>query len=336
MKPPRNATKTNATKIKAAQINVTRIKAAFQIVCGLCATALLFHAQSEPAAPPRNEVASDKADSTGSIRVQDEALTEISGLAASRRYPGCFWAHNDSGDTARLFLLGPGGATVATLELEGIEARDWEDMALAGDYLYIGDIGDNFAVMENVRIHRLREPELDVSRTGQRLTIGGARIESMTLRYPDGPRDAETLAVTPTGRLLIVTKNREKSGFYVSGEPFLPGGAGVLRKIGEHQFGFTGWATKLTTGGDFSPDGHTLAVQTYSQIALFALGAAFDTSTLQLESPQLLALPPLRQSESVCFSADGEFLWCSSEGKNPPLVSLRTPRSGLRQQNPAP
>lgn len=77
------------------------------------------------------------------FKVQDARIDELSGLAASRAYPGCFWAHNDSGDTARLFLLNAKGETVAVVNLAGVTARDWEDIAFAGGYLYVGDIGDN-------------------------------------------------------------------------------------------------------------------------------------------------------------------------------------------------
>src|SRR5690606_12327811 len=37
--------------------------------------------------------------------VDDARLAELSGLAASRRHPGLFYAHNDSGDVARVFVL---------------------------------------------------------------------------------------------------------------------------------------------------------------------------------------------------------------------------------------
>lgn len=62
--------------------------------------------------------------------VSDRELPELSGLAASRRWPGVYWAHNDSGDGPRLFAFNRRGQVIARIEVEGAEAVDWEDIAL--------------------------------------------------------------------------------------------------------------------------------------------------------------------------------------------------------------
>ena len=126
--------------------------------------------------------------------VETELLTEVSGLVASRSQEDTLWAHNDSGDVARVFAMAVDGRHLGSYTLAGVEAIDWEDMAIGPgpvegeDYLYLGDIGDNPAERPEIIIYRVLEPDAGVSGT---LTD----IETLVLRYPDRPHDAEVLLV---------------------------------------------------------------------------------------------------------------------------------------------
>ena len=123
--------------------------------------------------------------------VQSGAVTEASGLAASRRNDGVLWTHNDSGDSARAFAMDTQGKHLGAYTLSGANALDWEDMAVgpgptAGtSYLYLGDIGDNASFRGSVKVYRVAEPSVSVGQPPVSGTIVGA--ESITLRYPDGP-----------------------------------------------------------------------------------------------------------------------------------------------------
>ena len=66
---------------------------------------------------------------------------ELSGLVRSS--DGGFWAHNDSGDAPRILRLANDGAVRREVAVAGAEHVDWEDIAIRGRTLYIGDIGDN-------------------------------------------------------------------------------------------------------------------------------------------------------------------------------------------------
>ena len=256
-------------------------------------------------------------------RLADKSIDELSGLTASRRYPGLLWCHNDSGDSARIFALDAKGETIVTVNFAGLEARDWEDITLAGGWIYIGEIGDNFAVNPDIRVYRTREPRFNPRKLGQTVTLQARQWQEMTLHYPDGARDAETLAATPDGRLLIVSKNKAGSNFYALTRPFADGLSATLDKIESGvQFGATGWLTKLVTGGEVSPDGRELALTTYSQLVQIPLARPFDFQSMQLNRRQTRALPALKQCESLCYSADGRTLWVSSEGQSAPLWEL--------------
>ncbi len=248
--------------------------------------------------------------------IQNPQLTELSGLAASRRYPGLLYAHNDSGDSARVFLLNQKGETVALIRLKNAYARDWEDIAVGADGVYIGDIGDNLGNRDAVQIYRFAEPDLDPLKLDQSVEV---KAQVSAFRFPGAARDAETLLVAPNGKIQILSK--EKGGSSLFGADFKSKKTRNLKRIGAKiKFGAVGIFTKLATGGDFSPDGRKLVVTTYAQIYEWQLPAPFDTS--KLSQPQIRALPGLRQCESVCYSADGKQIFVSSEGKNAPLYAF--------------
>jgi hypothetical protein len=89
-------------------------------------------------------------------------LTEISGIAASRKFSDVLWAHDASGDSARVFAMATDGTHLATFNLSGATNVDWEDMAIgpgpvAGiDYLYFADTGNNWTRRGRTRPWRAR------------------------------------------------------------------------------------------------------------------------------------------------------------------------------------
>lgn len=259
---------------------------------------------------------------------QDARISECSGLAASRRNAGMVWTHNDSGDSARVFLVDLKGVTRATVEFQGAQAEDWEDMAVAThageSWIYGGDIGDNPQTRAEIVIYRMREPKIALSGTLSALSLP---CERMTLRYPDGAHDAETLAVSPRGQILIVSKNPTASGFYAVPK-FQNGARQTLKKIGEYAFADSKntrrFNPRLATGGDFSPDGKFLVVTTYTQAHQWKWPAG-DLKTIFQNAPRVADLPKLRQAESICYSVDGRSLLVSSEGKHATLWQLPLP-----------
>ncbi len=152
--------------------------------------------------------------------VTEKRLREISGLVASRRYPGILWVHNDGSD-GRLYALRTNGQVAAVFKLPA-PVQDLEDIAIgpgreAGTSdLYLGDIGDNDASRRSIAVHRLPEPELPSGPvSGKPGAL--ARMESFALAYPDGGHDAEALLADPlTGDLFVVTKEKQRARVYVA------------------------------------------------------------------------------------------------------------------------
>jgi hypothetical protein len=265
----------------------------------LCALCLVPGAAAEERAEP--EVL---------LRIGDPRVVESSGLAASRRHAGVLWTHNDSGDVARLFAIGRDGRVLATLRLAGVEARDWEALAVGRDdfgrlALFVGDVGDNLGVWPSVTVYRVAEPA--------RLRDATVRAERYRLRYPDGPRDAEALLVDPrSNRLYLASKDEAGGGLYQAPAALRADRVNLLRRVRR--------VPALVTDGAYSPDGRLLVLRDY--------GAAY----VYTASGRRLATVPLPfqpQGESIAFSADGGSLLAGSEGAGSEVWRVPLPEGAL-------
>lgn len=157
--------------------------------------------------------------------VAEPALVETSGIVASRRSPGVLWAHNDSGDSPRIFALDTEGRALGTYAVQSAEALDWEDIAAGPGpeegtgYLYIGDIGDNPETRASVAIYRVLEPAVDPAAPAD----GTLEAERMDVTYEDGASDSETLFFDPeSGALFTVQKTGDRAARIYRIGPFVP------------------------------------------------------------------------------------------------------------------
>lgn len=247
-------------------------------------------------------------------RLADDRITEASGLTVSERHPGVVFVVNDSGDAPRVFAVGPNGRTRAVLTLDGAEAVDWEALATGPDAtLWVGDIGDNARVRDEVTVYRVREPDV--------LHDGPVRWTSYRLRYPDRPQDAEALMVHPrTGRLFVATKSLAGAGLYAAPRRLSADGVTTVRRVGA--------VGLLVTGGEFSPDGSRLVLRDYAAAYVYA---ASDRGPLG--DRRTVRLPDQVQGESVTWTRDGRALLVGSEGTD--SVVWRVPLPSEVQATPS-
>ncbi len=151
------------------------------------------------------------------FRILDSRVTESSGLALSRRHPHTVWTTNDSGDTARLFAVDTRTGRTVGVHTFGAPVVDVEALAITpGGRLLVADIGDNRGNRQVPRIFWFDEPALgDTS----------GSWKSWELSYPDGPHNAESIAVDPrTGRVLVVTKESDAAVYALPSRAQPPGG----------------------------------------------------------------------------------------------------------------
>ncbi len=271
--------------------------------------------------------------------LQDRRISESSGIAAGGRASEpsgqFFWTHNDSGDGPRLYAVSSQGQTLTTLQVPGAEAVDWEDMARAPGpdgamWLYLADIGDNNGERSEIVVYGVPEPVVDPSRTGGKgETQPATRYE---LRYPDGPRDAETVMVHPvTGRLFIVSKGVAGSQVYAAPRPLRADAPNLLTRVGRIDFSrFPNSArglrqqlyAVLATGGDIRPDGKRVVVRTYTDAYEWPVVRNDVAAAFRL-APIHVPLPSTRQGEAIGYGADGKSLLVTTEGVGAPVHQLR-------------
>lgn len=240
------------------------------------------------------------ADEPPSFTIEDPRIVESSGLQASARHPGVYWTHNDSDYPPEIYALdGETGQTLATVTLSGVPNRDVEAIHLGPDgALYVGDIGDNLGgTWPEVWIYRFPEPE--------RLTATTVTPTVYTVRYADGPRDAEALLVHPhTGRVYLVSKNQdERGGLYAGPEELSADGVNTFERVADIPL----WVTD----GAFSPDGTRMALRGYFASEMYAWDAGIPRRI-----DERLRTPMQPQGESVTFTPDGRALMYGSEGEH--------------------
>jgi hypothetical protein len=244
-------------------------------------------------------------------------LNETSGLAASRDNPGRLYAHNDSGDTARIFLITEKGAKTSEIKVKGAEAIDWEDMAVgpcseqpgAPSCVYVGDIGDNEAKRSHVTVYRFREPRVgDVE----------VQAEAFRLEYPDSAHDAESLMIDDTGRVYLLTK--VKSGVSkLFGFALKPGVTSVGSEEGTYKPGFLDRVTGADYRGGSCP---RMVIRSYGAVMMFEGAPGEGPAALLKRVPRSLGAPEELQGESIAFSRDGLSLFSASEGDGAMLHEL--------------
>lgn len=234
-------------------------------------------------------------------RAVGPALTELSGLVRTRA--GTFWTHNDSGDSARVFELGRDGGLLHEVQLSGVEAVDWEDIALRGRTLYVGDIGDNLGQRKSIAVYRFAIP--------QGTAATATKVE---LRYPDRAHDAEALLVDPrTGQLAIVTKNLGGAA-----DVYTATRAGALKKAATVELGLG----QAVTAGDVSADGRTIVLRTYDSAYVWRKPRAQSLAAALEREPDCTAGAELLdegQGETLALSRDGRAFYTLPEGAKPVL-----------------
>ena len=266
------------------------------------------------------------------VVVADPALRETSGLAVSTVDPDFLWMLNDSGFPARLHLVGRDGRPRGAVDVNGAENRDWEDLRTfrrqGRSWLVVGDIGDNGAVRDSVVLYFIAEPALPAE--GE--SIGGAVeiTRKQVVRYPDGPRDCESMAVDGDGVWLLTKRDGLPRLYLVpwdgdqvvarfiaeASKPVVPAGA-PLRPHGTQP-----------TSMDFSADGRMAAVLTYRGVFLVRRGANEGWGGAFARPMEWLGAHRLGQAEALAFTPDGREILVTTEGPSPSLIRMAVGPAG--------
>ncbi|NHE55812.1 NHL repeat-containing protein [Cyclobacterium plantarum] len=244
-------------------------------------------------------------------QIEERFMDETSGMAISQKYPGRIFVHNDSNGTPEIYVLDTLGQYLGSINLEGVQNRDWEDMAIGPgpvpgrSYLYIGDIGDNFSKHEELIVYRIPEPkDLDLK---EKLSIVPEKI---ILIYPDGSKDAETMLVDPlSGDLYVLSKRDASNTLYkVDADQLINGDTVTLEKV--MQLPIT-----LSVGGDISADGTQIVIKNYWVVYYWTRNPGESLAETLQRQPKLLPYEPEPQGEAIAFTPDGQAYYTLSEKK---------------------
>ncbi len=253
-----------------------------------------------------------------------DPLVELSGLVASRAQPGVFYAHNDSGDSARFFAMATTGAIAQTFTLDAATATDWEDIALGpcptGTCVYLGDIGDNLRLRSDYAIYRVPEPTV---------TSGTTSVpwERFRYEYPQGGRhNSESIFMHPsTGRLYLVTKeDSAPSEVYRFPLPFDSGKVAVLERVATLTVPSS--TDRPLTGADVNVCGTAVLLRMYNRLVELRLPAEeTDFEKIFAIDPVTVPTASEGQGEAVAYGADGQSYFTASEKlvDPPPLYEHR-------------
>jgi len=246
-----------------------------------------------------------------------EEVTEASGIAVSRTHPDVVWMHNDSGGGPFVYATTLSGEPMGAFELDSA-TFDWEDMALGPgpdpgtDYLYIGDIGDNFHIRPDILIHRIAEPVPDPA--------GGfvADVDEITLVYPEPGHDAESLFVDPvTGDLFVVTKP-EAGGvaiiYSTAGSSLTDGAEIALTEVGRFQLD----PGLYVSAAAIDASGMLIAFRGYNEVWVWQRSDLSFVATFAAEPCNTPSTAEV-QGEAISFAAEGYSYFTMSEGSLPDI-----------------
>ncbi len=265
---------------------------------------------------------------------------EISGMACPTlpANAGKAWIVSDSPANMLAAISLTDASNQGVWTLQGVSVAspaDWEEVAAALGYLYVGDFGDNANARATFNIHRCIEPHL----TGSDGTILSADIHTIVCAFPGGGsapthKDAEALIVDPdTGDLYIITKRESIPGVYFLAHQSTYSGTQTLTYLGKM------WdVPDITTvplgatacnvvGATISSDGKEILVKNYDAIYYFArpdkavsIYTALTQTPVQVSyvgggsvSPKKSHPGAEPQGEAVCFSFDNANYFTASE-----------------------
>lgn len=263
--------------------------------------------------------------------LQDKMMDEISGIAASGISKDVYYVHNDSGDSSRFFAINPEGKLLSTIDFTGDPtikggALDCEDIAVGPgpdtkkSYVYLGNIGDNPANRKYITIYRMAEQASWV----KNITTKTEAVP-LHLKYPDGPKDAETLMIDPIQKLIyIVSKRHDTVGIYTTPLAFKANDTVNMTLRGK--LFFKGYKPfKWITAGDISKDGSQILLKSYEKVYYWKRKGKEPVWETMAGKPEELNYQQEKQGEAIGFTVDGKGYYTTSEGIYAPIYYYKTP-----------
>lgn len=137
-------------------------------------------------------------------------LNEISGLA---KVQGRYWGVNDSGGQAQLYGFNRRSfKLINTVSLNKAMNIDWEDLAQDERYLYVADLGNNYALRSTITIYKVAQSDLKTDQLTSQVDaqVINVRYLDKTSFFPQKKHNFDSEALTAVGgQLWLFSKNRK-------------------------------------------------------------------------------------------------------------------------------
>jgi hypothetical protein len=259
-------------------------------------------------------------------------VAEASGLVQSATNPEILWLHNDSGDVPRIFAMNAQGEVIVAQThqaqavvtvarppepgqrlYQGISVgkaslRDWEDIAVHGDRLYIAEMGNNLSKRRDLGVYEVVEPDPAQTEAVDAQAFIPVAYPDQT-EFPPSDRwdyDCEAMFWWE-GHLYFVTKTRPAYRVFIQGtdatlyrlDSMDPNKVNVLTRVDQAN-DLGGWVT----AADVSHDGRYLAVLIESPVQsvwLYERPAEGDRFFSQPTSVRRLVFHDAGQLECLAF-----------------------------------
>ncbi len=265
-------------------------------------------------------------------RLEDPVIQEASGLARSQRTPNVLWTINDNGAEEWVHGISPRGRRLGEFDLKKSNNVDWEDMAsftLDGEpYLMIADIGDNEARHRKRTLYVVKEPGV---KKGDREKVDW-RVD---FEYPDGPRDAESVAVDIDNmRALVLSKRDIPPVLYEV--PLKPEDddkvtatwLGTIRSLPPPSRQDVQFAPKTKSwhwqpvGMDFSADNRAAVIMTYRAVYYYERREDEDWFDALNRRPRRVSLGNFQNAEAVAFGNEKRTVVVTGENRHSPVLAI--------------
>jgi hypothetical protein len=265
--------------------------------------------------------------------LENGAIDEASGIATSRRRADLYWVINDEGPP-HVHAIDSSGAMRSTLRLADARNGDWEDLASFQvddqPYLLIADIGDNQGRFHNAGLYVVAEPDLQLD--SNPTLSPGARIE---FRFPDGARDAESIAVdTQNERILVLSKRDIPAVLYELPLSLQSGNALIAKRLSlvgsipqptqddiDNAVKRDNWNWQ-PTAMDISADGRAAVILTYDSVYYFERSNGQEWIDALRSPLTVVDISQFPQAEAVTFADSNHSIYVTIEKTHAPVVHI--------------
>jgi hypothetical protein len=154
--------------------------------------------------------------------------------------------------------------------------------------------------------------------------------QAIHLKYPDGPKDAETLMIDPIQKsMYIISKRNDTVGIYSAPLNFNDGETIALVKKGSLYLEGSG-PGKYIVSGDISADGRQILIKRQDKVYHWDREKNETIERTLHKQPVEFPYFSERQGEAICFATDGNAYYTVSEGKFAEVFQY--PKPGNKKQ----